>query len=322
MFPLPHVAALLAALGCSTAALAQAFPSKPVHLVVPQTPGGASDIIARTLGAKLSERWGQPVIVENRAGAGGNVGTEHVARAAADGHTLLMSYVGTQAINGSIYKKLSYHPYNDFAPVATVATVPFVLLANNNFPARSVQDLISHTSANPGRVYFGSAGNGSLNHLLGEMVNTTKGVKMVHVPYKGIAGAMTDTISGQIQVTFSSMPSSAGFIRNGNLKALGVTGTRRSPAFPNIPTFSESGIPGLELSPWFGILAPANTPASTVRKINADIAEVLQQKDVLERLAGVGADPYVNTPEAFGSLLKEDIQKWAKVVKDSNAQLD
>ena len=312
----------IAALYGATGALAQAFPSKPVRLVVPQTPGGASDALARIVGQKLSEKWGQPVIVENRAGAGGNVGTDLVAKSPADGHTLLMSYVGTQAINGSLYKQLTYDPYKDFATVATVATVPFALVVNQNFAPRTVPELIAHAKTHPGTVNFGSAGNGSLNQLLGEMFNMSQGVKLVHVPYKGAAGALTDTIGGQIQMTFSSLPSVAGHIRGDKLRALAVTGSHRSAAFPGVPTFAETGVRGLELSPWFGLLAPAGTPAAVVRKINADVAEVLRDRELLEKFAAAGADPYVTTPEQFGRVLQDDIQKWAQVVKASGAKLD
>ena len=304
------------------AATAQTFPAKPVRIIVPQTPGGASDLLARVVGQKLSERWGQPVVVENRAGAGGNVGTDYVAKSPADGYTLLMSYVGTQAINGSVYKSLSYEPFKDFAPVATLATVPFALVVNQSFPAKSAGELIAFARTHPGQVNFGSAGNGSLNHLLGEMVNMNQGVKLVHVPYKGAAGALTDTISGQIQMTFSSLPSVAGHIRGDKLRALAVTGVRRSATFPNVPTFTEAGVPGLELSPWFGLLAPAGTPEAVVRKINADVAELLRDKDVLERFAGAGAEPYVTQPEQFGRILQDDIQKWSQVVKASGARID
>ena len=303
-------------------AAAQTFPAKPVRIIVPQTPGGASDLLARVVGQKLSERWGQPVVVENRAGAGGNVGTDYVAKSPADGYTLLMSYVGTQAINGSVYKSLTYEPFKDFAPVATLATVPFALVVNQSFAAKSAGELIAFARTHPGQVNFGSAGNGSLNHLLGEMVNMNQGVKLVHVPYKGAAGALTDTISGQIQMTFSSLPSVAGHIRSDKLRALAVTGVRRSATFPNVPTFTEAGVPGLELSPWFGLLAPAGTPEAVVRKINADVAELLRDKDVLERFAGAGAEPYVTQPEQFGRILQDDIQKWSQVVKASGARID
>ena len=312
---------LAAALG-AVGAFAQAFPTKPVRIVVPQTPGGASDALARIIGQKLSERWGQPVVIENKAGAGGNVGTDFVAKSPADGYTLLMSYVGTQAINGSVYKSLSYEPYKDFAPVATLATVPFALVVNQGFPAKTAGELLAYARAHPGTVNFGSAGNGSLNHLLGEMMNMNQGVKLVHVPYKGAAGALTDTIGGQIQMTFSSLPSVAGHIRGDKLRAIAVTGAKRSATFPNLPTFAEVGISGLELSPWFGLLAPAGTPDAIVKKMNADVAELLRDKDVLEKFSVLGADPYATQPEQFGRILQEDILKWAQVVKASGARVD
>jgi tripartite-type tricarboxylate transporter receptor subunit TctC len=315
---LAGAAALLVTGGVS----AQAFPSKAVRIVVPQTPGGASDALARIVGQKLSERWGQPVVVENKPGAGGNVGTEYVAKSPADGYTLLMSYVGTQAINGSLYKSLPYDPYKDFATVATLATVPFALVVNQAFTPKTVPELVAYAKANTGPVNFGSAGNGSLNHLLGEMFNMSQGVKLVHVPYKGAAGALTDTIGGQIQMTFTSLPSVAGHIRSDRLRALAVTGSRRSAAFPAVPTFAESGLAGFEISPWFGLLAPAGTPAAVVRKINADVAEALRDKDLQDKFAAAGADPYVTTPEQFGRVLQDDIQKWSQVVKASGARID
>jgi len=300
----------------------QTFPGRPVRIIVPQTPGGAADALARIVGQKLSERWGQPVVVENKPGAGGNVGTELVAKSPADGYTLLMSYVGTQAINGSVYRSLPFDPYKDFATVATVATVPFALVVNQNFPPKTTQEMVAYAKAHPGKVNFGSAGNGSLNQLLGEMVNLNQGTKLVHVPYKGAAGALTDTIGGQIQMTFSSLPSVAGHIRNDRLRALAVTGAKRSAAFPDVPTLAEGGLSGFELSPWFGLLAPAGTPEPVVKKINADVAEVLRDKDLLEKFAAVGADPYLTTPEQFSRILREDIQKWAVVVKASGAKID
>jgi len=319
---LTAIAAAALALAAPALVRAQAFPSKPVKLVVPQTPGGASDALARIVGQKLSERWGQPVVIENKAGAGGNLGTDFVAKSPADGYTLLMSYVGTQAINGSLYRGLPYDPYKDFATVATVATVPFALVVNQNFPPKSVGELVTYARAHPGQVNFGSAGNGSLNQLLGEMVNMSQGIKLVHVPYKGAAGALTDTIAGQIQMTFSSLPSVAGHIRSDKLRALAVTGAKRSAAFPNVPTLGESGLAGFELSPWFGLLAPAGTPEAVVRKINMDVAEVLHDKDLLEKFAAAGADPYATAPDQFARILLDDIQKWSQVVKTSGAKID
>jgi tripartite-type tricarboxylate transporter receptor subunit TctC len=322
MFVQRFAALLLLAACAAGPAAAQPFPHKPVKLVVPQTPGGASDALARIVGQKLSERWGQPVVVENKPGAGGNVGTDFVAKSPADGYTLLMSYVGTQAINGSLYKSLPYDPYKDFVTVATVATVPFALVVNQNFPPKSVTELVAYARAHPGQVNFGSAGNGSLNQLLGEMVNMSQGIKLVHVPYKGAAGALTDTIAGQIQMTFSSLPSVAGHIRGDKLRALAVTGAHRSAAFPNVPTLGESGLQGFELSPWFGLLAPAGTPEAVVRKINADVAEALRDRDLLDKFAANGADAYATSPEQFGRLLAADIQRWSQVVRTSGARID
>jgi tripartite-type tricarboxylate transporter receptor subunit TctC len=320
---LKQLAALAVLAACAVApAAAQSFPGKPVHIIVPQTPGGASDALARIVGQKLSERWGQPVVIENKAGAGGNLGTDFVAKSPADGYTLLMSYVGTQAINGSLYKSLPYDPYKDFVTVATVATVPFALVVNQNFPPKTVAELVAYAKAHPGQVNFGSAGNGSLNQLLGEMVNLSQGIKLVHVPYKGAAGAITDTIAGQIQMTFTSLPSVAGHIRSDRVRALAVTGAHRSAAFPNVPTLGESGLSGFELSPWFGLLAPAGTPDAVVRRINTDVAEVLRDKDLLDKFAANGADPYATSPEQFARVLQEDIARWSQVVRTSGARID
>lgn len=324
-FRLKSLAAItlgVAAIAAAPTAFADAFPGKPVHIVVPQTPGGASDALARIVGQKLSERWGQPVIVENKPGAGGNVGTEFVARAPADGTTLLMSYVGTQAINGSVYKHLTFDPYKDFTTVATVATVPFALVTNLQFPARNMSELVAYAKAHPGKVYFGSAGNGSLNQLLGEMVNMQRHTGLVHVPYKGVAGAMADTMAGQVQMVFSSLPSVAGHIRGDKLRAIAITGAKRSPAFPEVPTLGESGLTGFDISPWFGLLGPAGMPDAVTKKINADVNEVLHEKDVQEKFAAVGADPYETSPEQFSRVLRDDIVKWAKVVKASGARID
>ncbi|GAB3656735.1 Bug family tripartite tricarboxylate transporter substrate binding protein [Ramlibacter alkalitolerans] len=322
MFLQRFAAVLLLAACTAGPAAAQSFPARPVKLVVPQTPGGASDALARIVGQKLSERWGQPVVVENKPGAGGNVGTDFVAKSPADGYTLLMSYVGTQAINGSLYKSLPYDPYKDFVTVATVATVPFAMVVHQNFPPKTVAELVAYARAHPGQVNFGSAGNGSLNQLLGEMVNMSQGTKLVHVPYKGAAGALTDTIAGQIQMTFASLPSVAGHIRGEKVRALAVTGAHRSAAFPNVPTLGEAGLQGFELSPWFGLLAPAGTPEAVVRKINADVAEVLRDRDLLDKFAANGADPFATSPEQFGMMLAADIQRWSQVVRTSGARID
>ena len=323
-----NLQSLLAILAAATlavaggAAQAEGFPAKPVRLVVPQAPGGASDALARIVGQKLSERWGQPVVVENRVGAGGNIGTEAVAKSAADCYTLLMAYVGTHAINAALYKKLPFDPNRDFATVATLATVPFVMVVNAAVAAKDVQELVALARTKPGGLTYASAGNGSVNHLLGEMFNMATKVKLVHVPYKGAAPALTDLISGQVQIAFTSMPSVIQHIRAGTLRALAVTSARRSATLPDVPTLAEFGLAGFDVNPWFGILGPAGTPAETVKQINADIGAVLRMKEVQERFAGQGAEPFITTPEQFNEFARADVAKWAVVVKESGATVD
>jgi tripartite-type tricarboxylate transporter receptor subunit TctC len=300
----------------------QAYPNKPVRLVVPQTPGGASDALARIVAQKLTEKWGQPVVVDNRAGAGGNIGMDAVAKAAPDGYTLLMSYVGSHAINPSIYKKLPFDPEADFAAVANLAQVPFVAVANPRLPINNIKDLATYVGSGKGQVSFGSAGNGSVNHLLGEMFNSAANVKMSHIPYKGAAPALTDLISGQIQVVFTSLPSVAQHIKSGTLKGLAVTGKQRSPAFKDIPTFAELGYPAFNVSPWFAIFATGGTPPAVVQKINADINEILKEKDTVEKFAAQGAEVHMTSPQELAGMLKADIQRWAVVVKQSGATAD
>lgn len=309
---------LLAA--CALLVQAQDFPSRPVKIVVPQTPGGASDALARTIAQKLSEKWGQPVVVENRAGAGGNVGMEVVATAAADGHTLLMSYVGTHAINGSLYKKLPFDPEKDFAPVATLATLPFVAVTKADSPIKTIADLTA--AAKAGQLTYGSAGNGSVNHLLGEMFNTAAGVKLLHVPYRGAAPAMQDLMGGQIHLVFTSLPSVAGAIKQGTLHPVAVTSAKRAAAFGQIPTIAEAGFKDFDVNPWFGLFAPAKVPAAVVRKINADVNELLKSRDVVERFMAQGAEPLATDPQQFAQMLHADIATWGQVVKASGASID
>ena len=305
---------------CALLVQAQDFPNRPVKIVVPQTPGGASDALARTIAQKLSEKWGQPVVVENRAGAGGNVGMEVVATAAADGHALLMSYVGTHAINGSLYKKLPFDPEKDFAPVATLATLPFVAVTKADSPIKTVADLMAAAKAS--QLTYGSAGNGSVNHLLGEMFNTAAGVRLVHVPYRGAAPAMQDLMGGQINLVFTSLPSVAGAIKQGTLHPVAVTSAKRAAAFAQIPTIAEAGFKAFDVNPWFGLFAPAKVPAAVVRKINTDVNELLKSKDVIERFMAQGAEPLATDPQQFAQILHADIAKWGQVVKASGASLD
>ena len=317
---------LLTGLGLACAvdfsAAAQTFPSKTVRIVVPQTPGGASDALARIIAQRLNDKWKQPVVVENKPGAGGNIGTELVAKSPADGYTLLMSYAGTQAINPSLYASLPYNSVKDFQPVATLATVPFVLIVNKNLAATDMRQFLALAREKPDQIAYGSAGNGSVNHLLGVMVSTDAKVKMMHVPYRGAAPALTDLISGQIQAVFTSLPSVIGHIREGAVRPLAVTSAKRAGAAPDVPTIAESGVPGFDVNPWFGLLAPAATPQAVVRQINADVAATLKEKDTVERFTGQGAEPLITTPEQFLALLQVDVEKWGKVVKASGAKLD
>ena len=321
MFKHPRKWLALAALALAVGgAGAQDFPTRPVKILVPQTPGGASDALARIVAQKLSEKWGQPVVVENRAGAGGNVGMEVVANAPADGYTLLMSYVGTHAINGALYKKLPFDPEKDFAPVATLATLPFVMVAKAGAAFKTVPDVTAAARKNP--LTYGSAGNGSVNHLVGEMFNTAAGVKLTHVPYRGAAPAMQDLMGGQINLVFTSLPSVAGAIKNGTLHPIAVTSAKRAASFSNIPTIAEAGYKDFDVNPWFGLFAPARVPAGIVQKINADVNEVVKSRDVVDKFAAQGAEPYLTTPQEFAAVLKADIDKWGRVVKASGASMD
>ena len=309
-----------AAASTLTTSQAQTFPSKPVRIVVPQTPGGASDALARIVGQKLSEKWGQAVVIENRAGAGGNIGMDVVAKAPADGYTLLMSYVGSHAINVSIYKKLPFDPEADFSAVATLANVPFIVTANANLPVSNMKELAAYAAKHP--ISFGSAGNGSLNHLLGEMFSSVSQTKLLHVPYKGAAPALTDLIAGQTQLVFTSLPSIAQHIRAGTVKGLAVTGSKRAQAFKDIPTIAESGYPGFVINPWFGLFAPKGTPSAVIKQINNDIKKILEEKDTLDKFAVLGAEPFEVTPQELTAMLHADILKWAAVVKISGATVD
>ncbi|MDB5851664.1 MAG: LacI family transcriptional regulator [Rhodoferax sp.] len=316
--------ALLAAIALTPfAAQADDFPSRPVRIIVPQTPGGASDALARIIGQKLGEKWKQPVVIDNRPGAGGNVGMEFVMAAPADGYTLLMSYVGTQAINGALYKKLPFDPGTDFAPVATLATLPFVLVGKPDTPYRTVAQLVD--AAKTRRITYGSAGNGSVNHLVGEMFNAAAGVKLVHVPYRGAAPALQDLMGGQIDLVFTSLPSVAGSIKSNALFPIAVTSAQRATSFNNIPTIAEAGgqqFGDFDVNPWFGLMGPKRMPAELVQKINNDVNELLRSKEVIDSFAAQGAEPLATRPEQFGAMLKADLVKWGGVVKTSGASVD
>jgi tripartite-type tricarboxylate transporter receptor subunit TctC len=323
-----RVLALLAMLVAAVAApftFAQGaanYPAKPVRLVVPFPAGGTTDILARAVAQKLSEAWGRQMIVDNRPGAGGNIGSDLVAQSAPDGYTLLMGTVSTHAINPSLYKNMPYDHVKDFAPVILVAGVPNVLVVNPSLPVHSVPELIAYAKANPGKLNFASSGNGTSIHLSGELFKAMTGVEMTHVPYKGSAPALTDLIGGQVQLMFDNLPSSLPFIKAGKLRALAVTSGARAAALPDLPTLAESGLPGFEASSWFGVLAPAGTPRDIVAKLNGAIAGWLASPEAKEKLLAQGAIAAGGTPEDFARHIGAETSKWAKVVKASGAHID
>ena len=305
-----------------TSALAQAYPTKPVTIIVPFAAGGTTDILARIIGQALTAELGQSVVVDNRAGAGGNIGGQAAAKATPDGHTLFMGTVGTHAINASLYKKMPFDPVKDFAPLTRVANVPNLLVANPAQPYKSVKDLIAYAKANPGKVNFGSSGNGSSIHLSGELFKSLAKVDMQHAPYKGSAPAVTDLLGNQIGIMFDNMPSAIQHVRSGKLVPLAVTTAKRSPELPNVPTIAEAGVPGYEATSWFGMFAPAGTPAPVLAKLNAAIVKVLAQPDVKKKINEQGAEVYSETPEQFAAFIQAESVKWGKVVKESGASLD
>jgi tripartite-type tricarboxylate transporter receptor subunit TctC len=313
-------AGLLAA-AFAAPALAQSYPAKPVRIVVPYPPGGPNDIVARTVGQKLSEQLGQPVIVDNKPGASGNIGAESVAKSPADGYTLLLLTTG-HTINPSLYPKLGYDLEKDLAPVTQLTAGPMVVVANPSLPAKNIKELISLAKAKPGSLNFGSAGNGSSTHLAPELFSSMAGIKMNHIPYKGSAPALTDLMAGQIQVAFDFMISAMPHVKSGKIKALAVTSTTRSPAAPDLPTVAESGVPGFEVIGWNGLVVPARTPKDVVAKLNAELKKALDQPDAKERFAAQGFSATWTTPEKFGAYIESEHAKWAKVVKDSGAKVD
>ena len=303
-------------------ALAQdKYPSRPITLVVPQAAGGANDAIARVVAHKLAEQLGQGVIVENRPGAGGNVGTAAAAKAKNDGYTLLLTVNSAHVINPALYKSTGFDPVKDFDPVGPVATAGYALVANPTFPAKNVQELVTLAKAQPGKITIASAGNGTLNHLIGEMLGKATGIDLVHVPYRGAGAAVTDLVGGQVQVSVQSLPSSIAFIKSGKLRILGVVNEKRVAALPDVPNIGET-VKGFGSTPWYGVFAPAGTPKAIITQLNAEIAKALDSKDVLDKLAGVGCEPYKSTPEQFAAVVRDDLPRWAKIVKDSGATID
>ncbi|GAB7550045.1 Bug family tripartite tricarboxylate transporter substrate binding protein [Cupriavidus sp. CuC1] len=320
----PFAAAVLAACAAFAVPSAQAdtYPSKPIRMVVGFPSGGAPDILARIFSEKISPSWGQPVVVDNKPGAGGNIGAEAVAHAAPDGYTLALGTVGTHSINGSLYSKMPYDMVKDFTPVILVASTPNVLVVNPSVPAKNVAELIALAKAKPGSLTFGTPGVGTSPHVAGEMFNALAGVKLTHVPYKGRAMAIPDLLGGHISMMFDNLPSAMPVIKEGKVRALGVTSAKRSPSAPDIPTLAEQGLPGFDADSWFAIFAPANTPKDVIAKLNTELNRIYQLPDVQAKLKTLGLDPILGTPEKLAGYQRAEIAKWAKVVRDSGAKAE
>jgi tripartite-type tricarboxylate transporter receptor subunit TctC len=323
MAPTARFACLLAlALAPNFAFAQQAYPSKAIRYVVPFPAGGPLDIVARALGQELSKSLGQPVIVDNRPGAGGNIGADFVAKSAPDGHTILMGAVSTHAINVTLYSKLPYDPIRDFAPVTLITSVPNVLVVHPSVPARSVQELIAVARSHPGQLNFASGSTGSAGHLAGELFKTMAKVEMVHIPYKGAAPAVVDLLGGHVSLMFDNMSSGLPNIKSARVRALAVTTLKRSPMLPALLTISESGLRGFDVSTWFGVFAPAGTPNDIVNKLSGEIVRILHTQDMKERLAFLGAEPVGNRPGEFAAFVKAEIPKYAAVIRASGARAD
>jgi tripartite-type tricarboxylate transporter receptor subunit TctC len=305
----------------ASAAFAQAWPAKPVTLIVPFPPGGTTDVLARALGERLQQALGQPVIIESKPGAGATLGADVVAKSKADGYTLLMGAVH-HTIAGSVYKKLPYDLQRDFAPISTVALVPNVLVINAANPARSVAELVAQAKAEPNKLNYGSNGNGTAQHLIGTQFENLTGTQIGHIPYKGSGPLATDLIGGQITMSFDTVTPVLPHIKAGKLKALAVTTARRSSALPDVPTLDEAGLKGFDIGTWFGVLAPAATPKDIVVKLNAEIVKIIQSPEFKKRMAEIGAEPIGNTPEQMAQQIKIDSEKFARLVKAANVTIE
>jgi tripartite-type tricarboxylate transporter receptor subunit TctC len=313
------VSALLAL--AASGASAQGWPSRPVHVVVPYPAGGPNDIIVRMVGKRLGETLGEPIVVENRPGAGGNIGTDSVAKSAPDGYTLVSVGPGALIIN-PLLGKVPYDTMRDFAPVTIMAVAPNALVAHPSFPAKSVKDLIALAKRKPGAINYASGGTGSTPHLAAALFAVMAGVQLTHVPYKGTGPATADLVGGQVQIAFLGIPTVLPHIRSGKLRALAVTGARRSPELPDVPTVAEAGVPGYELSPWYGLLAPAGTPSAVVARLAAEATKIVREPAMREQLVAQGAEPAGGTPEEFARTLRSDAALWKKVVKDAGIRAD
>jgi tripartite-type tricarboxylate transporter receptor subunit TctC len=310
-------------LAVSTALSAQDYPSKPIRMVVGFPPGGGTDVVARILAPRMSELLGQPIVIENRPGATGTVAAGQVAKSPPDGYTLMMGHVSVNAIAPSLFSNLPYDVLKDFAPVAIAAAVPHLVTVHPSMPANSLKELIGQLKSQPGKLSFPSAGNGSMPHLAGEIFKSLAGVQMVHVPYKGSGQSMQDLLGGQHLVAFDTMPASSPHVRSGKLRALAVSSATRVPGLPEVPTAEEAGLAGYVVSTWYGVFAPAGTPAAMVRRLNADTVKAMQTPDTKSKLEGIGADGTVSrSPEEFAGLVRADTARYAKIVKDIGLRID
>ncbi|MBV6305672.1 tripartite tricarboxylate transporter substrate binding protein [Candidimonas humi] len=297
-----------------------AYPDHPVTIVVPYPPGGTTDILARLISDKLGKSLGQTFIIQNKPGAGGQIGSQFVAHAKPDGYTLVMGTINTHGINAALYKKLPYRTIEDFSPVTIVAATPNVLIANKKAPFKTFKEFLAYAHQHPGAISFGSTSTGGSPHMSGELLKAEAGIDIVHVPYQGGGPMLNAVIGGQIPVGFDNLPSSAGHIKSGSVRALAVTTSARSPDFPDIPTIAESGVKGYEVSAWFGILAPAHTPAPVVDKLNKAIVAILKEPDVAKRFQSLGANPVGDTPQDFAARIKAEVAKWQEVVRKNKMQ--
>ena len=313
--------AALALVAASVPASAQAYPHKTIRMIVPFPAGGPTDIIARSVGQKLTESTGQAVVIDNRGGSGGNIGTDIVAKSAADGYTLLMAIVSF-AINPTLYSKLPFDPVRDFAPISRTGAATIIFVASPSLGAKSIKDLIALAKAKPREINFGSPGSGTPHHLAGELLKTAAGIDLIHIPYKGAAPAVADLLGGQVNTAFVSLPAALPHVKAGKLIGLGITSPGRSAVAPELPTFAEAGLGGYALENWYGALAPAGTPREIVNKLNAEIVKALQLPDVKERLTSQGFETRTSTPDEFAAFIKSEIVKWAPIVKASGAKVD
>lgn len=316
-----HLAATIAAF-IAAPAFAQVYPAKPIRLIVPFAAGGGNDNVARLVGKRLADSLGQPVVVDNRPGAGGAVGAELAAKAPPDGYTLFLGGVGSHAINPNLHPKLAYDPIRDFAPVELLAKAPLILVVHPSVPVHNIAEFIAYARANPGRLNYASNGNGSSSQLAAVMFDSMAGIDMVHVPYKGLAPALADLLSGQVQLMFSSVVAILPHIKAGKLRGLAVTGAKRLASLPELPTIAEAGLPGYEASSWYGILAPAGTPRDIVAKLNAELAKALDQPEVRASLIAEGAEPAGGSPEQFAAHIRTEKERLGKIIRDANIRME